>query len=93
MSFSYAAAADSGRAFFIWLPLLVLGGVLCWLLVPLGFPFEQVSGSEFRAALSVAYLSAAGVLLLLLTVTGTFRPVRGKPKIRVMTLGANHSPQ
>lgn len=65
-----AAEADSGRAFFIWLPLLVLGGVLCWLLVPLGFPFEQVSGSEFRAALSVAYLSAAGVLLLLLTVTG-----------------------
>ena len=65
-----AAEAGTGRAFFIWLPLLVLGGVLCWLLVPLGFPFEQVSGSEFRAALSVAYMSAAGVLLLLLTVTG-----------------------
>lgn len=59
-----------GRAYFIWAPLLVLGGVLAWVLVPLGFPFERISGSVFRAALSVAYLSAALVLMLLMTVTG-----------------------
>ncbi len=59
-----------GRAYFIWAPLLVLGGVLAWVLVPLGFPFERVSGSDFRAGLSVAYLSAAVVLIVLLSVTG-----------------------
>ncbi len=64
-------SADAvGRAYFIWAPLLVLGAVLAWMLVPLGFPFERVSGSEFRAALSVAYLSAALVLMLLTTWTG-----------------------
>ena len=63
-------ASVEGRAYFIWAPLLVLGGVLAWVLIPLGFPFERVSGSEFRAALSVAYLSAALVLMLLMTVTG-----------------------
>jgi Na+/H+ antiporter NhaC len=64
------AAEPEGRAYFIWAPLLVLGGVLAWVLMPLGFPFERVSGSAFRAALSVAYLSAALVLMLLMTLTG-----------------------
>ncbi|TNF87961.1 MAG: sodium:proton exchanger, partial [Gammaproteobacteria bacterium] len=64
------AAEPEGRAYFIWAPLLVLGGVLAWVMMPLGFPFERVSGSAFRAALSVAYLSAALVLMLLMTLTG-----------------------
>ncbi len=60
-----------GHAYYIWLPLLVLGGVLCWMLVPLGFPFGRVSGGDFRAALSVAYLSAALTLLGLMTLKRT----------------------
>ena len=56
-----------GRAYFVWAPLLVLGALLLAILVPLGFPFERVSGSGFRAALSVAYLGAALTLLLLMT--------------------------
>lgn len=59
-----------GRAYFIWAPLIVLGGLLIWILAPLGFPFERVSGSDFRAALSVAYLGAAFTLLVLMTVSG-----------------------
>lgn len=66
-----AVAQGRGRAYFIWLPLLVLGLVLCWMLVPLGFPFGRVSGGDFRAALSVAYLAAAITLLLLMTYAGT----------------------
>ncbi len=65
------AAQPQGHAYFIWLPLLVLGLVLCWMLVPLGFPFGRVSGGDFRAALSVAYLAAAITLLLLMTQAGT----------------------
>jgi Na+/H+ antiporter NhaC len=67
---SEAETDIEGRAYFVWAPLLALGAVLASVLVPLGFPFEQVSGSEFRAALSVAYLSAALLLILLMTMTG-----------------------
>jgi Na+/H+ antiporter NhaC len=66
-----AITAVDGHAHFIWLPLLVLGAILGWMLVPLGFPFAQVSGSEFRAALSVAYLGAAATLVVLMMVAGT----------------------
>jgi len=64
-------ANDSAHAYFIWLPLLVLAGILCWMLVPKGFPFGRISGGEFRAALSVSYLGAAITLLLLMAVTRT----------------------
>lgn len=70
MEVADAASGLHGRAYFVWAPLLVLGAVLAWVLVPLGFPFERVSGSEFRAALSVAYLSAAVLLMFLMTLTG-----------------------
>lgn len=50
----------------VWAPLIVLALVLCLLLVPLGFPFQQVSGSAFRAGLSTAYFSAATVLIALM---------------------------
>ena len=45
----------------------MIGAVLAWVLLPLGFPFERISGSSFRAALSVAYgagLRAAEVVAL-----------------------------
>lgn len=61
---------DKARASFIWLPLLVLFIVLLWTLVPLGFPFGRVSGADFRAGLSTAYLSAAAALILLMALTG-----------------------
>ncbi len=61
------------KASFIWLPLLVLFIVLLWTLVPLGFPFGRVSGADFRAGLSTAYLSAAVVLILLMAVSGAQR--------------------
>lgn len=64
---------DKARASFIWLPLLVLFAVLLWTLVPLGFPFGRVSGADFRAGLSTAYLSAAGALILLMAWTGAQR--------------------
>jgi len=67
------SASAKAHASFIWLPLLVLFAVLLWTLVPLGFPFGRVSGADFRAGLSTAYLSAAGALILLMAWTGAQR--------------------
>jgi len=50
----------------VWAPLIVLAVVLGIMLVPLGFPFEQVSGTDFRAGLSTAYLTAATLLIILM---------------------------
>jgi len=68
-----AGTAGKARASFIWLPLLVLFIVLLWTLVPLGFPFGRVSGADFRAGLSTAYLSAAVALILLMAFAGAQR--------------------
>ncbi len=57
-------------AMLVWLPLLVLGGVLFAVLAQHGFPAEQVAGSDFRAALSAAYFFAAITLLVLLVGRG-----------------------
>jgi Na+/H+ antiporter NhaC len=70
---SQPGATGKARASFIWLPLLVLFIVLLWTLVPLGFPFGRVSGADFRAGLSTAYLSAAVALVLLMAVSGAQR--------------------
>ena len=67
------SAQQSARASFIWLPLLVLGATLLWTLAPLGFPFERVGGSQFRAGLSAAYLVATLSLVGLLLVYRTER--------------------
>jgi len=55
---------------FVWAPLLVMAVVLISMLGPLGFPFEKVSGSAFRAALSSSYFFAAITLLILMAVYG-----------------------
>lgn len=55
---------------FVWAPLLVMAVVLISMLGPLGFPFEKVSGSAFRAALSSSYFFAAMTLLILMAVYG-----------------------
>lgn len=67
------AEADSStndsdvKAIVVWLPLVVLGAMLFATLGQLGFPFEQVAGSDFRAGLSAAYFLAAVTLVILVT--------------------------
>ena len=53
----------NAKASFVWAPLLVMAIVLVTMLAPLGFPFEKISGSAFRAALSTAYFFAAATLI------------------------------
>lgn len=48
------------------IPLVVLFVTLFGLLVPLGFPFKQVPGSQFRIALISGYLLASIVMILLM---------------------------
>lgn len=64
----------NARPMLVWLPLAVLAGVLCWQLVPLGFPLKPVSGPLFRAGLSSAYFSAAVTLITLMALLRV-RPV------------------
>lgn len=56
------------RTILIWLPLLVLFVTLFGLLVSKGFPVTPVPGSEFRVALSTAYLFAAITIVVLMIV-------------------------
>lgn len=58
------------RPILVWLPLLVLGATLFVTLGQLGFPFAQVAGADFRAALAAAYFLAAVILVILITATG-----------------------
>jgi Na+/H+ antiporter NhaC len=55
---------------FVWAPLLVMAVIFISMLAPLGFPFEKVSGSMFRAVLSTAYFFAAMTLILLMSFYG-----------------------
>ncbi|MEZ9832226.1 Na+/H+ antiporter NhaC family protein [Vibrio breoganii] len=60
----------NAKTSFVWAPLLVMLIVLCSILIPHGFPFQQVSGSTFRAALSSAYFFAAMTLIGLMALYG-----------------------
>ncbi|KHT63172.1 sodium:proton exchanger [Photobacterium gaetbulicola] len=60
----------NAKASFVFAPLLVMATVLVVMLAPLGFPFERVSGSVFRAALSSAYFFAAVTLIALMAFYG-----------------------
>ena len=78
LSMSVAVDADkketfshpNARPILVWGPLLVMAVVLGIMLVPLGFPFAQVSGTDFRAGLSTAYFFAAAVLVILMSAYG-----------------------
>lgn len=59
-------AASRATPMLVWLPLLVLAATLFGVLARYGFPFQQVAGADFRAALSAAYFFAALTLLALL---------------------------
>lgn len=63
---SEAFTHPNAKPVLVWAPLCVLAVVLCVLLVPLGFPAQQVSGAAFRAGLSTAYFSAAALLIVLM---------------------------
>ncbi|MEM7502951.1 MAG: Na+/H+ antiporter NhaC family protein [Pseudomonadota bacterium] len=60
------SAADAGKPIVVWLPLAVLGVSLFAMLHQLGFPTQQIAGSDFRAGLAAAYLLAAATLIGLL---------------------------
>lgn len=61
---------ENAKASFVFLPLAVMATVLVAMLAPLGFPFEKISGSAFRAALSSAYFFAALTLIVLMALYG-----------------------
>lgn len=63
-----AFSHPNAKPVFVWAPLLVMALVLGIMLVPLGFPLQQVSGTDFRAGLSTAYFFAAAVLVVLMSV-------------------------
>ncbi|MBL4601433.1 MAG: hypothetical protein JKY84_01675 [Emcibacteraceae bacterium] len=58
------------KAIFVWLPLLVMLGVLLFLLAPLGFPLNPVPSLAFRGALSSAYFYSSMTLIALLMLYG-----------------------
>jgi len=60
----------NAKASFVFLPLIVMLSVMLFMLVPQGFPFERVSGSVFRAALSSGYFFAAITLMGLMAFYG-----------------------
>lgn len=57
----------TGSASLVWVPLLVLFTALFGLLAPHGFPFQQVSGSVFRTALTAGYFLGGVSLLVLMS--------------------------
>ena len=61
-----AFSHPNAKPILVWAPLLVMALVLGIMLVPLGFPFAQVSGLDFRAGLSTAYFFAATALITLM---------------------------
>ncbi len=61
-----AFSHPNAKPLLVWVPLMVLALVLCVMLAPLGFPFAQVSGTDFRTGLSTAYLTAATLLIVLM---------------------------
>ena len=67
-------AHGNARPMLFWVPLAVLAGMLCWQLVPCGFPLKPVSGSMSRAELSSAYFGAAVTLITLMALLRV-RPV------------------
>jgi Na+/H+ antiporter NhaC len=65
-----STAETGARPILVWLPLLVLGATLFAMLGEHGFPFEQVAGADFRAALAAAYFLAAVMLVTLIRAMG-----------------------
>ena len=60
----------NAKAIFVWLPLLMMVGILFFLLVPLGFPLKSVPSLAFRGALSSAYFFSSVTLIALMLMHG-----------------------
>ena len=60
----------NAKPIFVWLPLLVMLGVLFYLLAPLGFPLNPVPSLVFRGALSSAYFFSSMTMIALLLIYG-----------------------
>ncbi|GAA0746333.1 Na+/H+ antiporter NhaC family protein [Clostridium oceanicum] len=58
---------NKSKAILVWFPILILLATLLVLLVPKGFPFKKIAGSEFRVALSTGYLFS-GISLIAMMV-------------------------
>ncbi|MGL4912883.1 MAG: Na+/H+ antiporter NhaC family protein [Romboutsia sp.] len=61
----------NSKASLVTIPLLVLFVTLFGILIPQGFPFKKIEGSEFRIALSTGYLFASIVLMALMSIYKT----------------------
>jgi len=67
---SIPSSITKAKPIFVWLPLMVMLGVLLFLLVPEGFPLKSVPSLVFRGALSSAYFYSAMVLIVLMMIYG-----------------------
>jgi Na+/H+ antiporter NhaC len=63
---SSSTSSPASSPILVWLPMVILFVSLVGILAPLGFPFQQVPGGAFRAALSAAYLFAGISLMILM---------------------------
>lgn len=60
------AKLENSRPMVMIIPLLVMIGTLCWILVPQGFPFKSVDGDQLRGALIAGFVfgSVANIILV-----------------------------
>lgn len=66
------SASNKAKPILVWLPLLIMMGVLFGLLIPQGFPMNiaKMSGNAFITSLSTAYVFAAITLIVLMAIHG-----------------------
>lgn len=62
------AKLENSRPMVMAIPLLVMIGTLCWILVPQGFPFNSVDGDQLRGALVAGFIfgAVANIILVVL---------------------------
>lgn len=60
--------AENSKPIVMILPLLTMIGTLCFMLVPLGFPFHSVDGNALRGALIAGFVFGSVVNIVLVTV-------------------------
>lgn len=64
-------SSKESNVILIWLPIVVLLVTMSGILIPKGFPFKQIAGPDFRAALSTGYLFAAFTIVILMRIYKT----------------------
>lgn len=73
------AQREKARPVLVWLPLLIMLGVMFGLLIPQGFPMDisHLSSNAFRSSLSAGYIFAAITLMVLMAHFGIASLARG----------------